>query len=102
MVPVGLGVEGVELDRVVGADPLVVGVGDHRQVVDPGGRRRRWFRCLRSGLGVRVPGDVVRQRRSVASVLVADLDVFQVERGEHHFDLPTGQRGLDLVGVAVQ
>jgi hypothetical protein len=49
-----------------------------------------------------VPGDVVRQRFPVAHVLVADLDVFEVERGEHHVDPPTGDRGLDLIGVAVQ
>ena len=41
VVPVGLGVEGVEVDRLVRGDPLVVGVGDHGEVVDPGGRRRR-------------------------------------------------------------
>jgi hypothetical protein len=35
-------------------------------------------------------------------VAVADLDDLEVERGEHQLDLPPGQRGLDLVGVAVQ
>ena len=33
---------------------------------------------------------------------MADLDDLQVERGEHQFDFAAGQRGFDLVGVAVQ
>jgi hypothetical protein len=33
---------------------------------------------------------------------VTDLDDLQVERGEHQLDLASGQRGFDLVGVAVQ
>ena len=33
---------------------------------------------------------------------MAHLDLLEVERGEHQLDLAAGQRGLDLVGVAVQ
>jgi hypothetical protein len=55
-----------------------------------------------SGLGVGVAGDVEGHGEPVAVVVVADLDAGQVERGEHQLDLASDQRGLDLVGVAVQ
>ena len=96
------GVEGVEADAFVGGDLLVVGVGDQVQVGDPGRRRRGRLRCFGAGFRVCVAGDLERHRVPVAVVAVADLDVFEVERGEHQLDPPADQGGFDLVGVAVQ
>jgi hypothetical protein len=59
-------------------------------------------RGLGFGFGVGVAGDGVRHRFSVALVAVADLDGFQVERGEHQLHFAPDQGGIDLVGVGVQ
>ena len=87
--------------RSSAAHLLVVGVGDQVQVGDPGRRCRCRLGCFGAGFRVGVAGDHVRHRRAVAPA-VADVDVLEVERGEHQLDLAADQDGVDLVGVAVQ
>jgi hypothetical protein len=79
----------------------VMGGGDHRGVVDPGGRRRR-AGLLGPGLGVGVPADDVRDRGPGGGTVVADLDGGHVERVEEQPGVHPGQERVDLIGVAVQ
>ena len=72
---------------------------DQAQVVDAGGGLRRFGRGLGAGLGVRVAGDLVRQRAPVVGAVGADPDVGQVERVEDQLNLAADQQRVDLVAV---
>ena len=70
------------------------------QVVDSGGLHR----CTGAGFdrGVGVAADGVRDCAAHRLALVFDLDDGQVERGEQQVHQAAGQRGVDLIPVAVQ
>ena len=83
--------------------PAELGVallGEQPQVVDPGARR--WWWDLPLGLRVCVTADHQWDGEAHRAVLVANLDPGQIERVEHQLDLPTDQRRIDLILVAVQ
>jgi hypothetical protein len=78
-----------------------VPVADQGEVVDPG-RRRRVGAGLGFGARVDVAADLMADRDTHAAVLVADLEVAQVEGVEDELDAASDQGGVDFVGVAVQ
>jgi hypothetical protein len=51
---------------------------------------------------VNVPVDLVWDGGAHRPAVPADLDLGEVERVEHQLDPPADQRGVDLVGIAVQ
>jgi hypothetical protein len=57
---------------------------------------------LGAGLGVGVAADPVGDRGAEGALLVADLDVGEVEGVEDQLDLAAAKQRVDLVGVVVQ
>src|SRR4029453_4234705 len=95
----GLGRQPGEVDRRAGACFLLVGGGDHAEVVDPGrvGRGRRG----RGDGAVDMPADHERHRGPGRAPVQEHLDPGQVLRVVAELDAPAGQRGIDRVGVAL-
>ena len=79
-------------------------LADQGDVVDAGGAGGLIAadRVFRAGLGVGVPGDVVRGRGPGVLAVAPDEQDGQVERVEDQFHAPAGERRVDLVLVAVQ
>lgn len=70
--------------------------------VDPGRRGCGRQGLVGAGFAVSMPSDLVGDGLAHVTALVAHRDVAQVEGVEEQLDPPPGQRGVDLVGVAVQ
>ena len=99
VVEVGVGQGGV-------VDPLgelvLVGGVQQAQVVDAGLRWGAGVGLFGAGLGVGVAADPVGDRGAEAALLVADLDVGEVEGVKDQFDPAACKQRVDLVGVGVQ
>src|SRR5579859_3947695 len=98
----GGGHEGVVVNRL-GSFPVVL-LAEEGDVVDAGGAG-----CVvagagifRAGLGVGVPGDVMRGRGPGVLAAAPDGQHGQVERVEDQLHAPAGERRVDLVLVPVQ
>src|SRR5262249_17338842 len=87
-----------EVDRRAGAGLLVVGGGDHAEVVDPGRVRRGRGRGLDGA--VHVPADDERHRGPGRLAVEEHLDAGQVFRVVAQLDAPAYKGGIDRVGVA--
>src|SRR5512135_3526705 len=93
--------EGAVADLVL--QPGVPVVAEGGEVVDPGrGRLGALLAVAGAGLGVAVPADGERDGGPGGLPAGPDLDAGQVERVEDQLDVPPGEPGVDLVGVAVQ
>src|SRR5215472_3807996 len=99
-VAAGGGHEGVVVDRALFLLAVML-LADQGDVVDAGGAGGLIAadRVFRAGLGVGVPGDVVRGRGPGVLAVAPDEQDGQVERVEDQFHAPAGERRVDLVPV---
>src|ERR1700747_573586 len=89
-----------EVDRRAGAGLLVVGGGDHAEVVDPG--RVRLRRRSRGNSLVHVMADHERDRGPGRPAVREHLDHRQVLRVIAQLNAPGSEGRIDGIGVAVQ
>src|SRR5258705_4019887 len=89
-----------EVDRRAGAGLLVVGGGDHAEVVDPGRLRRR--RRSRGDGTVHVTADHERHRGPGRPAVQEHIDHGQVLRVVPQLNTPAHEGGINGIGVAFQ
>src|SRR3989454_6326728 len=98
VVSAGLQGQPGEVDRRAGAGLLVVGGGDHAEVVDPG--RLRGRRRGRGDGTVHVTADDERHRGPGRPAVQEHIDHGQILRVVPQLDPPPREGGIDGVGVA--
>src|SRR2546421_7288343 len=94
----GLGRQLGEVDRRAGAGLLVVGGGDHAEIVDPGRVRRR--RRRRGDGAVHVTADHERHRGPGGPAVQEHIDHRQVLRVIPQLDPPAGWGRVNRGGIA--
>src|SRR6266550_7050614 len=100
VVSAGLQGQPGEVDRRAGAGLLVVGGGDHAEVVDPGRLRRR--RRSRGDGTVHVTADHERHRGPGRPAVQEHLDHRQVLRVVPQLNTPARKGRINGIGVAFQ
>src|SRR3989440_1560147 len=96
----GLGRQLGEVDRRAGAGLLVVGGGDHAEIVDPGRVRRR--RRRRGDGAVHVTADHERHRGPGGPAVQEHIYHRQVLRVVPKLDTPAHEGGINGIGVTFQ